>query len=150
MAMGKYNHQIIHFNNGLHGWHLNDKQYEEGLRKYVRFLMKKKANNCQLVFSLSTPYPSKKENIKLNEEMNPVVLERNRIAMKVMSDYDIPVIDLYVLVEPKLEKYSIRKGDLHYKKEGYELMAGKISSKILELMGIESKSLTEAEIDQGW
>ena len=38
LAMAKYNHAVIHFNNGLHGWHLSNEQYEKGLRKYVKFL----------------------------------------------------------------------------------------------------------------
>lgn len=139
MAMGKYNHQIIHFNNGLHGWHLNCEQYEKGLRKYVRFLMKNKAKTCQLVYSLTTPYPSKEPDIKLDEKMNSVVLERNRIAIKVMSEYKISIVDLYNLVEPKLERYSIRKGDLHYKREGYELMAEKITKEILKVPTINLK-----------
>lgn len=29
IAMGNYNHKVIHFNNGLHGWHLNSAQYKE-------------------------------------------------------------------------------------------------------------------------
>ncbi|MCK9412039.1 MAG: hypothetical protein M0Q53_07040 [Prolixibacteraceae bacterium] len=28
MAMAKYHHAVIHFNNGLHGWHLTNEQYE--------------------------------------------------------------------------------------------------------------------------
>jgi hypothetical protein len=145
MAMGKYNHTVIHFNNGLHGWHLNNEQYEKGLRKYVQFLMRHKAKNCQLVYSQTTPYPSKEPDVKLNEEMNSVVLERNRIARKIMQEKGIEVIDLYSLVEPELEKYSIRKGDLHYKKEGYELIAKKISEKILELIDEENNKLSQSE-----
>lgn len=150
MAMGKYNHQIIHFNNGLHGWHLNSQQYEKGLRKYVRFLIKHKSKNCQLVYSLTTPYPSKEPGIKLDEKMNPVVIERNRIAREIMQENGIEVIDLYSLVEPELEKLNISKGNVHYNKDGYELMAKKISGKILKLINKEENKLTQSEINQGW
>lgn len=134
MAMGNYNHKVIHFNNGLHGWHLNNTQYEEGLRKCVRFLMKHKTKNCRLIYSLTTPYPSKEPGIKLDEKMNTVVLERNKIARRIMAEYDIPVIDLYNEVEPELETLSIQKGNVHYKQEGYEMMAKKIGSKIREML----------------
>lgn len=31
IAMGKYHHAVIHFNNGLHGWHLTNEQYKKKL-----------------------------------------------------------------------------------------------------------------------
>lgn len=134
IAMGKYKHVVIHFNNGLHGWHLTGEQYEKGLRKYVRFLMANKSRNCKLVYSLTTPVPSKEPGVKLDPERNKVVMERNSIALKVMKEYNIQVIDLYGLMEPELEKYSSSKGDLHYRKEGYEMMAQKIGDEILKLI----------------
>lgn len=134
MAMGKYNHAIIHFNNGLHGWHLNGAEYEAGLRKYVRFLKSHKAKGCQLVYSLTTPVPSKEEGVKLDPERNQVVIERNRIARKIMEENNIPVIDLYGLMEPEIEKYSIAKGNVHYKKEGYKRLAARITEVITDIL----------------
>lgn len=134
IAMGKYNHVIIHFNNGLHGWHLNGEQYEEGLRKYVKFLKSHKAKGCKLVFSLTTPWPSAEEGIKLDPEKNNAVLERNKVARKIMAENGIPVIDLYGLMEPEIEKYSASKGNVHYNKDGYERIADRISEEILKLL----------------
>ncbi|HBL78388.1 MAG TPA: hypothetical protein DD458_24450 [Prolixibacteraceae bacterium] len=134
IAMGKYNHTVIHFNNGLHGWHLTGEQYEEGLRKFVRFLIAQKSRDCKLVYSLTTPVSSKEPGVKLDSERNTIVMERNSIALKVMKENGIQVIDLYGLMEPELEKYNSSKGDLHYKREGYELMADHISREILKLI----------------
>jgi len=134
IAMGKYNHVIIHFNNGLHGWYLDGPQYEKGLRNYVRFLKSHKSKGCKLVFSLTTPYPSAKEDVKLDPEKNNVVLERNRIARKIMTENNIPIIDLYGLMEPEIEKYSASKGNVHYNKEGYERISNCISTEILKLL----------------
>lgn len=134
IAMGKYQHVVIHFNSGLHGWHLTGEQYEKGLRKYVRFLIAHKSRNCKLVFSLTTPVPSKEPGVKLEPERNQIVKERNAVAMKVMKEYNIHVIDLYGLMEPEIEKYSSSKGDLHYRKEGYEIIAQRISNEILNLI----------------
>ncbi len=134
VAMGKYNHVIIHFNNGLHGWHLDGEQYEEGLRKYVKFLKSHKSKDCTLIYSLTTPVPSGEVGVKLDPERNQVVLERNRIARKVMAENSIPVIDLYGLMEPEIEKYSASKGNVHYNKDGYERLADRISGEILKLL----------------
>ncbi|MGV8090564.1 MAG: SGNH/GDSL hydrolase family protein [Mangrovibacterium sp.] len=135
MAMSKYHHAVIHFNNGLHGWHLNSVQYEKGLRKYVRFLMSHKSRGCKLVYSLTTPVPSKEDRIKLDPEQNQVVIDRNRIARKIMEENEIPVIDLYGLMEPELERYSSSKGNVHYNKDGNERLANRVSEEILELIG---------------
>ena len=134
MALGKYNHRIILFNNGLHGWHLDSIHYERGLRKYVKFLKAHKSKGCKIVYSLTTPYPSKEAGVKLDPEKNGVVMERNRIARKIMEENDIPVIDLYGLIEPEIEEYSISKGNVHYKDEGYKKLAGIIRKKVLELL----------------
>lgn len=132
MAMANYHHTVIHFNNGLHGWHLSNEQYERGLRKFVKFLKSKKSKGCQLIYSLTTPYPSKEPGQKLDRVKNQIVLDRNRIARKIMEENNIPVIDLYGLMEPELEKYSISKGDVHYSKEGYDRLGERISSEILK------------------
>jgi hypothetical protein len=132
MAMANYHHAVIHFNNGLHGWHLTNEQYEKGLRKYVKFLESKKSKGCRLIYSLTTPYPSKEPGQKLDPVKNQVVIDRNRIARKIMEENNIPVIDLYGLMEPELEKYSGSKGNVHYNNEGYERLAEGISSEILK------------------
>lgn len=134
IAMGKYGHSVIHFNNGLHGWHLNGKQYEEGLRKFVKFLKKHKSKNCKLLYALTTPVPSKEPDLKLDPKRNGIILERNMIARQVMAENGIQVIDLYELMVTELEKYSVSKGDVHYKQEGYERLAEKISGVIGRLL----------------
>ena len=134
MAMAKYHHAVIHFNNGLHGWHLNSEQYEKGLRKYVKFLKSNKSKGCVLIFSLTTPFPSKESGVKLDPVKNQVVIDRNRIASMIMLENGIQVIDLYALVEPELEKYSGSKGNVHYNNNGYERLAEKISAEILKVI----------------
>ena len=135
IAMGKYHHAVIHFNNGLHGWHLTNDQYEKGLRKFVKFLKANKSKGSVLIYSLTTPVPSKDPALKLDPVKNQVVIDRNLIARRIMEENSIPVIDLYGLMEPQLEKFSGSKGDVHYNKEGYERLAERISNEILKQIG---------------
>ncbi|MCK3685395.1 hypothetical protein [Maribellus sp. YY47] len=123
IAMAKYDHAVIVFNNGLHGWHLSGSEYEDGLRKYVKFLKSRKAKNCKLIYALITPVSSGEAGVKLDPGKNGIVLERNQIAETIMKENNIDVIDLYGLMEPELEKYSIEKGDLHYNSDGYKRIA---------------------------
>jgi len=134
IALGKYNHSVIHFNNGLHGWHLNAAEYEAGLRKYVKFLKSHKAKECKLIYSLTTPWPSEKEGEKLNPAKTEIILERNRIASKIMEENNIPVIDLYSLMEEDIEQFSASKGNVHYNQKGYERLATRITERIANLL----------------
>lgn len=134
MAMGGYHHAVIYFNNGLHGWHLDSAQYEEGLRRYTRFLMQHKVKDCQLVYALTTPVPSKEKGLKLAPDRNHVVMERNRIARRIMQENSIPVIDLYGLMAPDIEKYSDSKGNVHYNRQGCQRLASRIAEVIADLL----------------
>jgi hypothetical protein len=134
LAIGNYNHAVIHFNNGLHGWHLNKEQYRQGLDRYVKFLRAHKSKNCILVYSLTTPVSSSEPGQKLDPVRNKTVMERNEVAREIMAQNGIRVIDLYGLMEPELDKYVASKGDLHYKGAGYQLMADLISREILNLI----------------
>ena len=134
IAMANYHHAIIHFNNGLHGWHLTNDQYDKGLRKYVKFLKSDKFKGSQLIYSLTTPYPSKEPGQKLDPLKNQVVIDRNQIACKIMEENGIPIIDLYGLMEPELEDYNSSKGDVHYNKKGYERLSEKISAEIFKIL----------------
>lgn len=134
LAMGNYHHAVIHFNNGLHGWHLNKEQYRKGLEQYVKFLKAHKSKGCVLVYSLTTPVSSEVVGQKLDPVRNKTVMERNEVAREVMARNGIRVIDLYGLMEPALDTYVAKKGDLHYKNEGYGLMAEKIGDEILKLI----------------
>ena len=64
---------------------------------------------------------------------NQEVLNRNSMARLIMKENNIPVIDLYGLVEPELEKYSLSKGDVHYNEKGIELMSDYISKEVIKL-----------------
>lgn len=133
LAIGNYHHAVIHFNNGLHGWHLSKEQYRKGLERYVKFLKGHKSKECILVYSLTTPVSSETPGQKLDPDKNKTVMERNEVAQVIMKKNGIQVIDLYGLVEPELDKYVASKGNLHYKGEGYQLMANLISNEIIKL-----------------
>ena len=134
LAIVNYNHAVIHFNNGLHGWHLNKEQYRKGLERYVKFLKAHKSKECVLVYSLTTPVSSVTPGQKLDPARNKTVMERNEVAREIMAKNGIRVIDLYGLMEPDLDKYVASKGNLHFKGEGYQMMAVLISSEILNLI----------------
>ncbi len=112
-------YDAILFNNGLHGWHLSDDDFEKYYRELLCYV-----KNCfpdkRLVVMLSTPVRKGKD-IAVFDARNDRVIERNRRAILVAKELDAEVLDLYsVLVEhPKL----YREDGVHLLEDGYEVLA---------------------------
>ena len=56
-AMSEYPVELIHFNNGLHGWHLNETTYADALEKMFVWI-KETYPMCKLVFATTTHRPA--------------------------------------------------------------------------------------------
>lgn len=127
-AQQKQAAQVIYFNNGLHGWHLDTAEYEKYYRQMVKYL-KSKCDNVVIV--LTTPVRDNKDLSKFNER-NPIVIERNEAAKRVASDEGLNVLDFYSLIEDKQEFYS--PDGVHLIGEGYAVLAKEIYNKTKEIV----------------
>ncbi|WP_347840591.1 SGNH/GDSL hydrolase family protein [uncultured Draconibacterium sp.] len=120
VSSNKYD--VIQFNIGLHGWpkgRILDHEYLPLLEKYVNTLIEN-ANGANLIWASITPV-TEEGNPVLNQEINPRIAKRNEWAAAVMKKYNIPINDLYSLVENKLDLAKLDRW--HWKPEGYVLMA---------------------------
>lgn len=106
---------LILFNNGLHGWHLSDAQYEKHYRETLDFLVKK---GVPVYVVLTTFLP-------LDPERNTVAEHRNAIAGKLASEYGLGVIDLYS-VSAALTSDAYCGDGVHFHNDGYIALAEKI------------------------
>jgi hypothetical protein len=121
LATDGYKHSVIHFNNGLHGWHLTDAQYEAGLRRMVAKLHEL-SPQAKLVWGSCTSavtLPDKQLDLK----SNAVVLKRNEIAARVMTDLGVPVDDLYAVIVDHCDWHS---DSLHFNQDGYAALAASV------------------------
>ena len=75
------------FNNGLHGWHLDDKAYKKAYCKMLEFL-KKEFSEVPIAVALSTAVTN-------SEEQCQTVVRRNKIAGCLADKFSLPVIDLF-------------------------------------------------------
>jgi lysophospholipase L1-like esterase len=133
VAVGDYKHAVIHFNNGLHGFHLTDAQYEAGLRRLVEAL-KELAPQAKLIWAHSTPIADANE-VANPASNNPVVIGRNAIAARVMAEYGIPVDDLYTLMLGHPEWRN--KGDgYHYNQAGKTPQSEQVAKLVAEALGL--------------
>jgi hypothetical protein len=124
LSHGPYD--VIHFNMGLHGWQkgrIPEGQFEPLTRKLVETL-RKGAPKARLIWASSTPVTTKGKPGEADAEINPVILEHNRMAAGVMKELGIPVDDLYGVLAPHLD---LARGDqFHWKPEGYVLLSASV------------------------
>lgn len=114
----------IIFNNGLHGWHLDD---ETDFKKYyedmIRFLCGEFAGT-PLAVVLST-YIKKEEDVKR-------VMARNKAVCEIAQAYNIPVIDLFSV--SRSIKELLNDDGVHFTAEGYMILAKKIVESAFDLI----------------
>lgn len=122
-AMQQGKRKAVLFNNGLHGWHLSDEEYEKNMRKIIGFI--------------DYEIPSYKTIIVLTTAVtdtarNEVVIRRNKIAEKIAEDLSLPIIDL--------NKYSVEYSEhhcsdgVHFDETGCNLLATALVNEFEKIM----------------
>lgn len=109
------------FNNGLHGWHLSDGEYEQKYREMLTFL--RSVSDAPLFVVLTT-------NLQGEDERNATVDCRNEIAQRLAAEFGCPCIDLHTVA---LEYDSLHANDhVHFTQAGYERLAEHILKRLAE------------------
>ncbi len=129
LANGPYD--VVHFNMGLHGWQagrIKEGTFEPLTKAYVQ-VIKDKLPQAKIIWANSTPVTVKGKPTELDAEIDPIIIEHNRMAAKVMAEMNVPVNDLYSLLVTKLD---LARGDqFHWKGEAYQLLSKAIEDSVL-------------------
>ena len=108
--------ETILFNNGLHGFHLeDDTEYKEAYEKVVAFLLDTYPD-VPVYILLTTCV---RDEVRLER-----VKVRNRAAREIAEKYGLPVVDLFALTEEN--KSLLSEDGVHFTSEGYERIAKEI------------------------
>lgn len=115
--------KLMLFNNGLHGWHLDDeREYPVLLERLLRCVMER--YHVPVAVVLTTRVKDPQRNLRVNV--------RNREAVAVAEKLNLPVIDLYT---PSQEYASLQGEDgVHFSREGYNALANSILGQIRNLL----------------
>lgn len=127
LILKQYDFDVIHFNNGLHGWGYTEEQYREGLVRLFDML-RDNAPDAKLVWAYSTPV-QKDSGMSANAHR---VSLRNGIAAGIARSEGIRLNDLYSLVDGHDEYYS--KDGVHFNDEGKNLQAAQVAKTVLVLL----------------
>lgn len=120
----------IIINNGLHGWHLNDKtEYKKYYKDLIEFLLNKFSDTP--IFIVLTTYVVSKTYIpegSSKESRETRVKDRNSAALDLAKEYGLKVIDLYTV---SAENPELLCGDgVHFTTDGYSTLANAIITTI--------------------
>lgn len=116
--------KVILFNNGLHGWHLEDTtEYVSAYERMILFLQEE-FKGTPIVLLLTTHV--------LDAERDQRVVLRNRGVCELARKYCLPVVDLYTLSREHAELLS--PDGVHFTEQGYRIFAQEILRVIQPLM----------------
>ena len=126
-------YDIVHFNIGLHGWQegrIKEGTFEPLTKAYVQTI-RDQLPKARIIWANSTPVTTKGEpaELGLEPEINPVIIEHNRMAAKVMAEMKVPVNDFYVRLAKNLE---LARGDrFHWTGPAYKLLGEMATRSVL-------------------
>jgi rhamnogalacturonyl hydrolase YesR/lysophospholipase L1-like esterase len=126
---------VIHFNNGLHGWNYTDKEYSNAFPQFYSTI-KKFAPNASLIWANTTPVRSR-NNLDSFHPLNERVIQRNQIAETYFSSNGVLINDLYSLMKNNIAFYSDTDG-IHPTDIGTILLATQVADHIKVKIGIEN------------
>jgi lysophospholipase L1-like esterase len=146
MVLDNNKFDVIHFNNGMHGWEHSDQEYEQGLPVLIETI-RKHAPNAKLVWANTTPLrdnsapaaagaPKDSASAEAGRLMTQAdvkkvsdarIRARNAIAEKIMSANRIPVDDLYTLSAGHPEQHS---DNVHFNGTGVNLQADQVAQSV--------------------
>ncbi len=128
LANGPYD--VVHINLGLHGWQpgrIPQGQFEPLTRAFVE-IIRQRCPTAKIIWASTTPIMVK-GSAALDSELNPIIIEHNRMAAKVMAAEKVPVIDFYALMVGRLE--LAHGNQFHWDATGSMILADAASNAII-------------------
>jgi lysophospholipase L1-like esterase len=128
LVLDQCHFDVVHFNNGLHGWGYTEAEYERSFPDLLTTI-RKHAPKAKLVWATITPM---RQSGKLDviAEGTKRVEARNKIAERIASTEAIAVNDLYGLVKDHPEYWS--QDGVHFNEKGISAQAAQVSQRVLQ------------------
>lgn len=127
LILSQTKYDIVHFNNGLHGWGYSEKEYEKGFVELLK-TFKKDAPGAKLIWATTTPMrePGKDQ----FQAKTGRIKARNAIAATLTNKEGIATNDLFGFLE---EKPAFWSGDgVHLNGNGTKALGSLVSGILLE------------------
>lgn len=127
-----YKFDIVHFNNGLHGFGYTEKEYARAYPKFIKHI-RKGAPHAKLIWATSTPIHTKAD-VTFLDPRTERIKARNKIALDfIATQKDIKVDDLWAFTINNLELYKGGDGT-HPNAEGFQAIGEKVAAALVEVL----------------
>jgi hypothetical protein len=123
---------IIHFNNGMHGWQHSEDEYAKAFPAFVAAI-KQHAPKAKLIFATTTtlkdskPLPPGNQTLASDER----IAKRNQIARNFLAQEKIPMDDLNALCGGHPEYH---RDDVHFNERGIAAQGAQVAVEIQKLL----------------
>ena len=137
-------YDVIHINLGLHGFQKDrvvkgqaEKQPRipldrfEPLTKAFVEVMRKENPQGQIIWASTTQISLRDKPAELDPQSNPIIVEHNRMAAKVMAEMNVPVNDLYGLMITRLD---LKQNDFHWKDAAKRIQGDAVADFVLKVL----------------
>ncbi len=121
---------VIHFNNGMHGFGYSEEEYAAALPALLATL-RRGAPSAKLIWA-STTDVRQRDRLEAADPKTARIIQRNRAAAGVVQKENIPIDDLFSLVRDHPE-YHAQDG-VHFNAKGSETLAAQVSNSIEQLL----------------
>jgi len=128
LVAGQCKFDVVHFNNGMHGWGYTEEEYRKAFPELLATL-RKHAPTAKLIWATTTPVRSRDKLADLDARTERV-RARNRIAAEFVTEAGIATDDLFALGEPHPE-YSSPDG-VHFNGTGIAAQAAQVARMVGE------------------
>ena len=124
--LSAYHYDVISFNNGLHSLTTDRKEWRNAYSDAVDFI-RKKCPDARLFLTNNTPLRDPGKTAQAQE--------LNRIIAETAREKNLPVIDLFSLMDP-LDRNQFWNDTYHFRKPAVEMQAERIAETVRSLPGI--------------
>jgi hypothetical protein len=123
---------VIHFNNGMHGWQHNEAEYRRAFPKFIKTI-RAHAPRAKLIWATTTPLRDGKgvTNDTKAEYSDERIAARNAIAAEIVTAEKFPTDDLNEAVRGHPEYHS---DNVHFNGQGIQIEAAQVSAEIEKLL----------------
>ena len=149
-------YDVVHFNMGLHGFQkdrmvkgsteklprIPDGQFEPLTKAFVE-VIKKENPKAKIIWASTTPISLKENPMELDSRNNPIIIEHNRMAAKVMGEENVPVNDLYTLMASHPE---LKQDGFHWKDAGKKMQGEAIAAAVLKVLPEKRQTASLAQV----
>ena len=132
LVLNQEKFDVIHFNNGMHGWQHSEAEYRKAFPKLIKTI-RAHAPKAKLIWATTTPLRNGKDvtwdtKVEYSDER---IAARNAIAAEVVGMRDIPTVDLSAAVRGRPELHS---DNVHFNGQGNQIFAALVSAAVEKLL----------------